>query len=121
MRPEDPARLLAASERAELVRALLGLRDDLRGLGAPVGVLFRAAEVIATDGWALAEAGLIARADEPEGPRCAGCGFPLQRPPGRGRPRKWCGKGRCEGRSGGGEIRRNANSHRSTGGTGDGR
>lgn len=69
-----------------LASMLLAIADSLeaRGVDLSVGVLRQAARQLA------------ACTCHGEGSRCQGCGRPIVQPLGRGRPRRWCGRGRCE-------------------------
>ena len=70
----------------DLSRRLLEARDRGGRVADVAGLLTRAATWLAQ--WPTESPGLSLG--------CQGCGEPLRQPEGRGRPRKWCGRGRCE-------------------------
>lgn len=66
----------------ELVDLVIEARDNGRDLSR--AQLTRIAQALATG-----------HQSESLGDACQGCGEPISQPRGRGRPRRWCGKGRC--------------------------
>lgn len=66
----------------DLVDLVLEARDGGRKL--TTAELTRVAQELATG-----------TATTPLADACAGCGDSIPQKPGRGRPRKWCGRGRC--------------------------
>jgi hypothetical protein len=73
----------------DLARLLSLIAQDLDARCYPgVGILRVAAR-------RLLELGSSGPTVAPDAPRCPGCGDPLPAPARTGRPRKWCGPGRC--------------------------